>query len=97
MRRTPELFEEAAALRLELPSRSAAGIADILWHRHGVRVSERTLRMPKLAASPVAWTPLFPAIVEAVCVPCPPKSRGERNSSSGMIGDADAVCEVAGG
>ncbi len=44
MRRTPELFEEAAALRLELPSRSAAGIADILWHRHGVRVSERTLR-----------------------------------------------------
>lgn len=44
VRRLPELFEEAAALRLELPSRSAAGIADIIWHRHGVRVAERTLR-----------------------------------------------------
>ncbi|MGH9215602.1 MAG: DDE-type integrase/transposase/recombinase [Acidimicrobiales bacterium] len=40
----PELFEEAAALRLELPARSAAQIAEILWHRHGVRVAERTLR-----------------------------------------------------
>lgn len=40
----PELFEEAAALRLELPARSAAQIAEILWHRHGVRVPERTLR-----------------------------------------------------
>jgi putative transposase len=39
-----ELFEEAAALRLELPARSAAAIAEILWHRHGVRVPERTLR-----------------------------------------------------
>lgn len=44
LRRLPELFDEAAALRLELPSRSAAAIADILWHRHGVRVAERTLR-----------------------------------------------------
>jgi putative transposase len=44
VRRHPELFEEAAALRLELPSRSAAQIAEILWHRHGVRVAERTLR-----------------------------------------------------
>ncbi len=44
VRRLPELFEEAAALRLELPSRSAAAIADIIWHRHGVRVAERTLR-----------------------------------------------------
>lgn len=44
VRRLPELFEEAAALRLELPTRSAAAIADILWHRHGVRVAERTLR-----------------------------------------------------
>ena len=44
VRRLPELFEEAAVLRLELPSRSAAVIADILWHRHGVRVAERTLR-----------------------------------------------------
>jgi putative transposase len=44
VRRLPELFEEAAALRLELPSRSGAAIADIIWHRHGVRVAERTLR-----------------------------------------------------
>lgn len=44
VREHPELFEEAAALRLELASRSAAGIAEILWHRHGVRVPERTLR-----------------------------------------------------
>jgi putative transposase len=44
VRRVPELLDEAAALRLELPSRSAAAIADILWHRHGVRVAERTLR-----------------------------------------------------
>lgn len=40
----PELFAEAAALRLELPSRSAAQIASILLHRHGVRVAERTVR-----------------------------------------------------
>jgi hypothetical protein len=38
------LAEEAAALRLELPSRSAAQIASILFHRHGVRVAERTVR-----------------------------------------------------
>jgi putative transposase len=44
VRRHPELVEEAAALRLELPSRSAAQIAEILWQRHGVRVPERTLR-----------------------------------------------------
>jgi putative transposase len=40
----PELFAEAAALRLELPGRSAAQIASILYHRHGVKVSERTVR-----------------------------------------------------
>jgi putative transposase len=44
VRAHPELFNEAAALRLELPSRSAAQIASILFHRHGVRVSERTVR-----------------------------------------------------
>jgi len=44
VRRHPDLLDEAAALRLELPTRSAAAIADILWHRHGVRVAERTLR-----------------------------------------------------
>jgi putative transposase len=44
VRAHPELFAEAAALRLELPSRSAAQIASILFHRHGVRVAERTVR-----------------------------------------------------
>ncbi len=44
MRAHPELFAEAAALRLELPGRSAAQIASILYHRHGIAVSERTVR-----------------------------------------------------
>jgi putative transposase len=44
VRAAPELFDEAVALRLELPSRSAAQIAEILWARHRVRVSPRTLR-----------------------------------------------------
>jgi putative transposase len=44
VRAHPELFSEAAALRLELPGRSAAQIASILYHRRGIRVSERTIR-----------------------------------------------------
>jgi len=44
VRAHPELAEEAVALRLELPARSAAQIATILFHRHGVAVSERTVR-----------------------------------------------------
>lgn len=44
VRAHPELAEEAVALRLELPSRSAAQIASIMFHRHGVAVSERTVR-----------------------------------------------------
>jgi putative transposase len=44
VRAAPELFEEAVALRLELPTRSAAQIAEIIWARHRVRVSPRTLR-----------------------------------------------------
>ncbi|MGB6454268.1 MAG: DDE-type integrase/transposase/recombinase, partial [Streptosporangiaceae bacterium] len=44
VRAHPELFSEAAALRLELPGRSAAQIASILFHRHGITVSERTIR-----------------------------------------------------
>jgi len=44
VRAHPELFAEAAALRLEVPGRSAAQIASILFHRHGVTVSERTIR-----------------------------------------------------
>jgi len=44
VRAHPELAEEAAALRLELPSRSAAQIASIILHRHRVAISERTVR-----------------------------------------------------
>ncbi|HXZ62892.1 MAG TPA: DDE-type integrase/transposase/recombinase [Acidimicrobiales bacterium] len=44
VRAHPELFAEAAGLRLEVPSRSAAQIASILFFRHGVRVAERTIR-----------------------------------------------------
>src|SRR5215831_1328659 len=44
VRAHPELFAEASALRLELPGRSAAQIASILFHRHGITVSERTIR-----------------------------------------------------
>src|SRR5512135_206072 len=44
VRAHPELFAEAAALRLELPGRSAAQIASILSHRHGITVAERTVR-----------------------------------------------------
>jgi len=44
VRAHPELFAEAAALRLELPGRSAAQIASILYHRHGVKIAERTVR-----------------------------------------------------
>jgi putative transposase len=44
VRRRPDLLEEAARLRIEQPARSAAHIADMLLARHGVRISERTLR-----------------------------------------------------
>jgi len=44
VRAHPELADEAAALRLELPSRSAAQIARILLARHGIDVAERTVR-----------------------------------------------------
>ena len=44
VRRHPELLEEAGRLRAELPTRSAAQIAQILHARHGVRVAERTVR-----------------------------------------------------
>ena len=44
VRAHPELFAEAASLRLEVPSRSAAQISSILFFRHGVRVAERTIR-----------------------------------------------------
>jgi putative transposase len=44
VRAHPELLAEAAALRLKMPGRSAAQIASILFHRHGIAVSERTIR-----------------------------------------------------
>jgi putative transposase len=44
VRAHPELAEEVCALRLELPSRSAAQIARIVFARHGVAVAERTVR-----------------------------------------------------
>lgn len=44
VRAHPELFEQACALRLELPARSAAQIAEILFHRFGIRIAERTVR-----------------------------------------------------
>lgn len=44
VRRHPELLDEAGRLRAELPTRSAAQIAQILYARHGVRVAERTVR-----------------------------------------------------
>lgn len=44
VRRHPDLLEEAIRPRLEQPARSAAHIAEMLFARHGVRISERTLR-----------------------------------------------------
>ena len=44
VRRNPALLEEAAALRTELPGRSAEQISDILFRTRGVRVSPRTIR-----------------------------------------------------
>jgi len=44
VRSHPELFAQAAALRSEQPARSAVQISNILFARHGIRVSERTLR-----------------------------------------------------
>jgi len=44
VRHQPELLEEAARLRQELPARSAAQIGAILLARHGVRVAPRTIR-----------------------------------------------------
>ena len=39
-----EFADLVAALRIEVPTRSAAQIADMVWHRHSVAVSERTIR-----------------------------------------------------
>jgi putative transposase len=44
VRRHAELVAEAAALRRESPARSSAQITAILFARHGVAVSERTIR-----------------------------------------------------
>ena len=64
VRRHPELIDLAAALRMELPARSAAHIADIIAARHGVRLAPRTIReqlakrglqRAKLTSQPVAY------------------------------------------
>lgn len=44
VRRNPQLLEEAEALRKERPQRSASHIADILLARHGIKISDRTVR-----------------------------------------------------
>lgn len=44
VRRHPELLDEACALRVELPTRSAAQIGAIVFARHRIRVAERTIR-----------------------------------------------------
>jgi putative transposase len=56
VRAHPELFAEAAALRLELPGRSAAQISSILYHRHGIAVAERTIRA-QLRRAARRWPP----------------------------------------
>jgi putative transposase len=43
VRRHPELLNEACALRAELPTRSSAQIAAMLFARHRLRVAERTI------------------------------------------------------
>ena len=43
VRHHPELLNEACALRAELPTRSSAQIAAILFARHRIRVAERTI------------------------------------------------------
>jgi hypothetical protein len=53
VRRHPELLNEACALRAELPTRSSAQIAAILFARHRIRVAERT-NQPAPAS---AWAP----------------------------------------
>src|SRR6204780_3623854 len=64
VRADPGLSAEAAALPLALPGRSAAQIASILYPRHGIAVSQRTVRgqlrragLPReaLAAEPKAY------------------------------------------
>src|ERR1700704_4925711 len=44
VRRHPELLDEACALRVELPTRSAAQIGAILYACHHLRGAERTIR-----------------------------------------------------
>ena len=57
VRAMPELFGEAAALRLELPGRSAAQIASILYHRTGRLLGGRPRRLGQAAAGSAAAEP----------------------------------------
>jgi putative transposase len=61
VRRNPGLIDEACALRAELPTRSAAQIAEIVSRRHGIRIAERTvaahLRLRGLSRAALGATP----------------------------------------
>ena len=61
VRRHPELLEEACQLRVELPTRSAVQLGEILFARHGLRVAGRTitqhLRQPGLHRAALASQP----------------------------------------
>ena len=100
VRAHPELFAEAAALRLELPGRSAAQIASILYHRHGIRVAERTMRgqlrraglhREALAAEPRAYGRYEAArpnerwITDVLVGPCVPYPRREGSVRSRLF------------
>jgi len=103
VRAHPELFAEAAALRLELPGRSAAQIASILFHRHEIQVSERTVRgqlrraglhRAALAAEPKAYGRYEAArpnerwITDVLVGPWVPWPRRDEPAADGAAGQA---------
>ncbi len=61
VRGNPALIDEACALRVEVPARSAAQIAEIVSRRHGIRIAERTvaahLRARGLSRAALGGTP----------------------------------------
>src|SRR5437870_11040894 len=105
IRAMPELSAEAAALRLELPGRSAAQIASILYHRHGIPVAERTIRAQlrraglhreALAAEPKAYgryeagAPNERWITDVLVGPWVPWARREGGVRARLVPLADA-------
>jgi hypothetical protein len=79
VRRHPELFEEAAALRRDLPARSAAHIADILSTRHGIRVA------------PVALDRSSRCRITLPTVHCQSTSRADWSYASGRLSQLPIV------